>query len=525
MQVQPEHAEHAERFLPHGYCYLWDQPLLWTHIVSDVLIGMAYVAISCTLVWLVMKGRREFPFQWMFLAFGLFIVACGATHFIEVWTLWNPDYWFSAGIKAVTAAASVGTAILLPPLAPQALRTARDARLSEERRVMAERAAALAESEARFRTLAESMPQIAWTAGPDGAVDYYNRRWFEFTGITTTGGHGWGWQGVLHPDDEARTVAAWTASVATGEPYEVEHRLRTADGSYRWVLSRGLPARDAGGAITRWLGTATDIHQQVEAAEELRRARDAAQAGSRARDQFMAVMSHELRTPLNAIMGYADLMASGISGPTSPKQDEHLDRIRASSAHLVGVIDQILSFARDEAGHTAPRPEAVPAGAVLRDAASLAEPMARAKGLELAVEVPPDGAQVVTDPGMLRQIVVNLLSNAVKFTEHGRVSLSARVEGGELWLEVADTGVGVAPEHRERVFEPFWQADQSLTRRAEGTGLGLAVTRRLVLALGGEVAVDSTPGQGSRFTVRIPVAAAIVDLAPRPAAGHEEAAA
>ena len=518
MLLQPAHSAHSE-FLPHGFCYLWKPGLLWTHVIADALIGLAYVAISFTLLWLVRKGRREFPFQSVFVAFGLFIVACGATHFVEIWTLWNPSYWFLAGVKGVTAVASVGTALLLPPLVPVVLRTVREARLSEERRVLAERAAAVMESEQRFRTLAEAMPQIVWTAGPDGAVDYYNRRWFSFTGISREEGEGWGWTGVLHPEDEAPTAAAWTRAVETGEPYEIEHRIRTAEGAYRWVLSRGEPLRGADGAVVKWFGTATDIHQQKEAAEEMRRARDAAEAGSRARDQFMAVMSHELRTPLNAVIGYVDLIAAGLSGPTTPRQDEQLARVRRSTTHLLGVIDGILSFARDEAGLTSPSPQPVRPAAVLADAAALAEPLARARGLELAMDLPDESVEVVTDPAMLRQIATNLLANAVKFTERGRVSLEARVEGGELRVVVADTGIGVAPEHRERVFEPFWQADQSLTRRADGTGLGLAITRRLALALGGDVALESTPGQGSRFTVRIPVSAAMVEVGQGSSAG------
>jgi PAS domain S-box-containing protein len=509
MQVHPEHVEKAAAasggFLPHGFCYLWNPGLLWTHVIADVLIGLSYVAISAALVWLVVRGRREFPFQWMFVAFGLFILACGATHFIEVWTLWEPRYWVSAWMKVVTAAASVTTALLLPPLIPKVLSTLRDARLSEERRVLAERASALVESEERFRTLAEALPHIVWTAGPDGAVDYYNQRWFDFTGIPREEGVGWGWRNPLHPDDVAPTMEAWTRSVKTGEPYELEHRMRGVDGGYRWVLSRGVPVRGRDGAVVKWFGSGTDIHHQKVANEELRRARDAAEAGSRARDQFMAVMSHELRTPLNAVLGYSELMGDGLAGPVTPKQHEQLGRIRSNTAHLLGLIDQILGFARDEAGHATPRPERVSAAAVLREAVDAVEPLARARGLALSADLPAGAPEVVTDGGMLRQIGMNLLSNAVRFTDAGSVSLTVRVEGGELRMEVADTGVGIAPEHREKVFEPFWQVDQSLTRAAGGTGLGLAITRRMVLALGGEIELESAPGRGSRFTVRLPV--------------------
>jgi PAS domain S-box-containing protein len=233
----------------------------------------------------------------------------------------------------------------------------------------------------------------------------------------------------------------------------------------------------------------------------------AAAAANRAKSEFMASMSHELRTPLNAIIGYTSLLADGISGPVIPSQQEQLLRIRASATHLLGLIDEVLSFSRLEAGREQLSMHDVDVRAVFEEATSLVRPLAAAKKLPLVTELPADadGAlHLETDVLKLRQILVNLLTNAVKFTDHGTVSLAAAVDGDDMVFRVRDSGIGIPPAHLERVFEPFWQVEQAASRRVGGTGLGLSVTRRLARLLGGEVTVESTPGQGSMFTVRLP---------------------
>ena len=233
----------------------------------------------------------------------------------------------------------------------------------------------------------------------------------------------------------------------------------------------------------------------------------AAALANRAKSEFMATMSHELRTPLNAILGYTSLLADEITGPVSPAQQEQLLRIRASATHLLGLIDEVLSFSRLEAGREQLSMQEVDVRAVFEEAASLVRPMAAAKKLPLVLELPTDadGAlHLETDLLKLRQILVNLLTNAVKFTDHGTVSLAAAADGDEVVFRVRDSGIGIPDAHLERVFEPFWQVEQAASRRVGGTGLGLSVTRRLARLLGGDVTVESTPGQGSTFTVRLP---------------------
>ena len=234
----------------------------------------------------------------------------------------------------------------------------------------------------------------------------------------------------------------------------------------------------------------------------------AAAAANRAKSEFLASMSHELRTPLNAVLGYTQLLADGLTGPVTPAQLEQLTRISASASHLLGLIDEVLSFSRLEAGREQLSLHDVDIATVIDEAVSLVRPMASAKNLPLVIEPLDTPLLVHTDLLKLRQILVNLLTNAVKFTDVGSVTVGARLDGDDVVLRVQDTGIGIPDTHLEQVFEPFWQVEQSASRRVGGTGLGLSVSRRLARLLGGDLTVTSAPGEGSTFFVKLPRRAA-----------------
>ena len=244
------------------------------------------------------------------------------------------------------------------------------------------------------------------------------------------------------------------------------------------------------------------VSEQQRAEAEAAR-RDAV-AASQAKSDFLAVMSHELRTPLNAILGFSSLMIDGITGPVSEQQVTQLARIKSGGEHLLSLIDEILSLTRLEAQREEVHAERDDAFLVARESAALAEPMAKLKGLELVTNIPAGTCECHTDATKVRQILLNLLSNAIKFTIEGTVSLTARIEGEDVFYTVSDTGIGVAPEHRWRIFEPFFQVEMSKARRVAGTGLGLSVTRHLARLLGGDVYLCDQEGSGSTFEVRIP---------------------
>ena len=246
------------------------------------------------------------------------------------------------------------------------------------------------------------------------------------------------------------------------------------------------------------------MEQLRDTTTQAEEAREAAEIANRAKNDFLAVMSHELRTPLNAIIGYAELLHDGIAGTVNDQQREQLSRVQLSANHLVELVDEILSFSRIESGQDNIRQAPVEVGRVTREAGALVEPVVSAKGLHFAVEAPTEPATFMSDAAKVRQILVNLLSNAIKFTDQGEIVLESRLENGQVVFEVRDTGIGIAPENQDRVFETFWQADQTATRKAGGAGLGLSVSRRLARALGGDLSVESELGKGSRFRFWLP---------------------
>jgi signal transduction histidine kinase/CHASE3 domain sensor protein/FtsZ-binding cell division protein ZapB len=226
-------------------------------------------------------------------------------------------------------------------------------------------------------------------------------------------------------------------------------------------------------------------------------------AASDAKSAFLATMSHELRTPLNAIIGYQSLLAEQIAGKLNESQIAQLSRIRASADHLLGLIDEVLTFSRVDAGKEHVRKEELELHAVVAAAVTMVTPLAAAKGLKLRDETA-DG-RVVSDAGKVRQIMLNLLSNAIKFSDDGEIVVRSKEDDASITISVMDTGIGIAPENLDSIFDPFWQVEQRPTRRAGGTGLGLSVSRSLARLLGGDVTVQSRPAGGSTFNLVIPI--------------------
>jgi signal transduction histidine kinase len=278
------------------------------------------------------------------------------------------------------------------------------------------------------------------------------------------------------------------------ERRQAEHQARE--------LAREQAARAAAEAAEgRYRRLAQDM---TALAEENAVLYDRAQEASRAKSEFLAVVSHELRTPLNAIIGYTDLLESGISGPVNDTQLAQLRRVKASSRHLLEVVDDILTFSRLETGREEINVESVDYAVLIRDSVELVQPLAEEKRLPVHIATPPEPCPGETDARRLRQILLNLLSNAVKFTDDGGVWIDGREDGDHIVFSVRDSGIGIPEDQLEWIWEPFSQVEQSHTRKVGGTGLGLSVVRRLARLMGGDATVESRLGAGTTFTVKLP---------------------
>ncbi|MDB4915436.1 MAG: sensor protein [Gemmatimonadetes bacterium] len=278
----------------------------------------------------------------------------------------------------------------------------------------------------------------------------------------------------------------------------------------RWHVVAGSKNHDFPTALERFLMETASEQAAISVEKSIlidaeRNARAEAEAANSAKSDFLASMSHELRTPLNAISGYVELMQLGIRGPVSAEQADDLSRIRRSSQHLIRLINDILTFARMEAGHLEIRMTDVglcDAVASLRD---LIHPQLHARELQFECVLPPPDVGVRADPERLRQILLNLLSNAVKFTAAGGfISVTCTATEGNAAVHVRDTGCGIPATKLDRIFEPFVQADQSFARSTDGVGLGLTISRELARAMGGDLTVESGEGFGSTFTLTLP---------------------
>ena len=366
--------------------------------------------------------------------------------------------------------------------------------------------ARVGESESRYRFLANTIPVQVWTATPDGSLDYVSERTARFFGVTEDSVLGEAWVSMLHPDDVAPTISRWQQSIASGEPYEVEFRLRSSGGNdYRWHLARATAQRDGNGTVLRWYGTNTDIEDRRRAEAALQRLTHEATEANRAKSDFLAAMSHELRTPLNAIGGYAQLIELGLRGPVTDEQRTDLSKIQRSRRHLESLVNDVLNFAKAGSGHIDYRAEPIVVARTIDAVREMVGPQVEEKKLSFDVPDFADDICVLADEDRARQILLNLLGNALKFTPAGGlIRLDVLATEAEVAVSVSDTGIGVPPEMLDVIFEPFVQAERALRSRDQGVGLGLAISRQLARAMGGDLRVQSTLGKGSTFTLTLP---------------------
>jgi PAS domain S-box-containing protein len=392
--------------------------------------------------------------------------------------------------------------------------------------------AMLKENEERFRTMADSLPQLAWIAKADGFIYWYNRRWFEYTGTTPRQMEGWGWQSVHDPNVLPRVLEQWQGSIATGRPFDMEFPLRGADGKFRPFLTRVMPLKDAQGRVTQWFGTNTDISERAAAEQavceaneqlevrirertaeltdalqairslnaDLERRAGELEAANKELEAFSYSVSHDLRAPLRSIDGFSRIVEEEYGSSLDDEGRRLLRVVRDSTHKMAQLIDDLLAFSRS-ARHPL-QPSRIDMGALARSVyEALIPPEARTR-CEFTVGALPSA---VGDAAMMRQVWVNLLANAVKFSAPATrpaIAVCGRVDGREVVYTVSDNGVGFDMTYAGKLFGVFQRLHPA--REFEGTGVGLALVQRIVHRHGGRVWADGAVGKGAAFSFALP---------------------
>jgi len=501
-------------FQPHGFCYQWNTGLVWLNVVSDFLIALAYFTIPVTLVWFIRK-RRDVPFSWMFGLFGVFIVACGSTHLMEVWNLWHAQYWIAGVLKAITAAVSIPTAILLGRIVPQALDLPSNtqwieanAALQKEVHDRRELEIELRMSEANYRENAELLDlthDAIFARDANGEIIYWNKAAERL--------YGWTKEEIgERPSHQLlqtvfpKPLAEIEAEVAKSGFWGGELTHTRRDGSTVVVSSRWT-LRTGGGKPIAILESNRDIteRKQAEEARELHRkelARSNAEMSSANKEleAFSYSVSHDLRAPLRAIDGFSMALLEDYSDRLDDEGKGHLQRVRAATQHMGELIDDMLNLAR--VSRVSMRLEKVNLSGLAGEITEDLKKTHPERPVEFRIG---EGLEGKADSHLLRVVLDNLIGNAWKFTskrpsahiEFGRFS-----DNGTSAFFVRDDGAGFDPAYADRLFGAF----QRLHTASEfpGTGIGLATVQRIIHRHGGRVWAQSSVGQGATFYFTLP---------------------
>ena len=348
------------------------------------------------------------------------------------------------------------------------------------------RTADLLVSREHFKLLANSIPQMTWTNLPSGEVNFYNQRWYEYTGFTANEATTLGWQAIVHPDDLQLTIEKYMNALKSGTEFEVENRYKKADGSYRWHLNRAIPMRDEVGGILFWVGTATDIEDQRVEMER--------------RDEFIGIASHELKTPLTSLKGYIQLI-SYKKEILPPAVKQYIDKAAIALNKLQRLVNDLLDVSKIQAGKLEYAVTEVNLTALVKSCTETAQHIFPLHKFESEIE---EGLLTTGNEERLEQVFMNLVNNAVKYSPVNKtVSVKASKQGSKVQVSVADYGIGLTTSQMERVFERFYRVEDK-KHMSSGLGMGLYISREIIHSHHGQIGVESKIGNGSTFYFELP---------------------
>lgn len=504
--------------MPHGYCYMWNHGLIWLHIVSDALIFLSYLSIPFTLIYFIHR-KRDVPFHWMFLLFGMFIVACGFTHALEIWTLWHPSYWLSGVVKAITALASVPTAILLVKLVPQALALPSPGELKAEisnrkrieedlRRVHAElderKSREVRDSQNRLALIMDSSLDAIVGKNLDGIITHWNKGAEQMYGYTANEMVGRPIS-LLYPRDRENETQEIMKKIRSGEGVEYFESVRvTKDGRKVDVSVSASPIRDSDGEIVGASTIARNISAQKRVEDQLRQSQKMEAVG-----RLAGGVAHDFNNLLGIVTACTELLGARVDSEGA----EYIDNIREAAKRGATLTRQLLAFSKKQQA----QPQVLDLNERLKDIAKLLRPL-MGDDVEIVLAFNTPKAVVEIDPGYLDQVVVNLAVNArdamprggrliietgmIDFDDAFAEKHSQMKAGRYIMLAVSDNGVGMSDETRMRIFEPFFTTKEI----SKGSGLGLATVYGIVQQSGGNIWVYSELDRGTTFKIYLPCA-------------------
>lgn len=360
---------------------------------------------------------------------------------------------------------------------------------NELENILQERTHALLLSQEHFKFLADNIPVIVWTARPDGYLDYYNRRWFDYTGYNFEQSAGWGWKPALHPDDLENTVDIWTKSVQSGKPYEMEYRLKNAkNGYYRWHIAKALPFQNDEGEIFKWFGTIIDIEDQKKEMEK--------------RDEFIGVASHELKTPLTSAKGYIQLINSYQKEPLPGTVKTFVKKANDSLNKLQILVNDLLDVSKIQAGKLEFSVNEINLGKLISNCVENATHIYPAS---VIINCYTEDFMITGNFERLEQVLMNLINNAIKYSDSDHpIDINAEKFGNYIRVSVTDKGIGLTPTEMERIFERFYRVEDKKFLTS-GLGMGLFISSEIIKAHRGFMSVESKFNEGSTFYFSLPL--------------------
>lgn len=352
-----------------------------------------------------------------------------------------------------------------------------------------ERTKELLTSREHFKFLADTVPVIIWTALPNGEFDYYNKRWYEYTGKTKEESIGAGWKTVIHPDDVAATIIAWNNSVRTGESFKREDRKRTVDGTYRWHLAHALPFKDSIGKIIAWFGVCTDIDDQKKAMEK--------------KDEFISMASHELKTPVTSLKAFTQIMMMTFEGDGNTMASSMLGKMDKQINKLTGLITDLLDASKANAGQLNFENNKFDFNELVKEVADEIQRTSVTHTIEISLS---KTEIIIGDRNRIAQVIMNLLSNAIKYSPNAdKIIVTSQSGNQQIKLCVQDFGIGIPASQQPKLFTRFFRVTHDKTNTYPGLGLGLYISNEIIKRHSGAIDFTSEEGKGSTFCFSLPL--------------------